>query len=127
MLAASKPENQLTSIFSQLSFSTELKDYRMYLVVFLFDRFEDVSSEAIAQAEPLVIYNDSLNKVIDFVFNKKSRIVVKQEQSQTVYFLKETRHCEVNTYCPDSRIELEAISMDEVFHKILVFNYQREE
>lgn len=98
----------------------------MYLVVFLFDKYDnDVASnsEALLQAEPLIIYNDSLYKVIDFVFNNKSRI----EVDNTIYSLVETKYSDVQTYSPDAKSNTkEVLNMDEVFHKVLLFNYKRE-
>lgn len=129
MVATPKETKQLTSIFSQLSFSSELKDYRMYLAIFLFDEYDqDVSVKALKEAEPLVIYNNSLYQVIDFVFRNKSTIVIEEGEKQITFQLQETTHAQVVTYRPDCYSdELTEMrrNLNEVFHKILVFHYQQ--
>lgn len=129
MVATPKETKQLTSIFSQLSFSSELKDYRMYLAVFLFDEYDqDVSPKALKEAEPLVIYNNSLYQVIDFVFRNKSTIVIEEGQEKITFRLQETTHSQVVTYGPDcysDEITEMRRSLNEIFHKILVFHYQQ--
>jgi hypothetical protein len=129
MIATPKERQELTSIFTQLSFGSELKDYRMYLAIFLFDEYEkDVSAKALKEAEPLVIYNNSLYKVIDFVFQNKSTIVIEEGQNQITFQLLEKNHSQVVTYRPDCYSD-ELAEMkrthNEVFHKILVFHYQQ--
>lgn len=126
MLAPSRPQKQQqTFSLEQLSFSSELKDYKMYLAVFLFEGFEkDVSKEALELAEPLIIYNNSLFSVIDFVLRNRSTIRFNLGKEEYVFTLQEKTHSDVVTYDPEKK-ELLLYKPSEVFFKILVFHYQQ--
>lgn len=120
MVAAfNKPEPETASGLDDLLVGRELKNYRKYLVVFLFD--EEVSSEALKLAEPMIIYHLTVYKVIDFVFQNKSTLVVSENKSRVVYKLKEKCSTDVVVY---KQFTEAPNALAQVFHTVLVFHYQ---
>jgi len=129
MVAASDTPEQYTALgLPEFYVSRELKDYKKYLVVFLFDDLEkEVSSEALKLAEPLIIYNLNEYNVIDFVLQNKSTLVVNEEGQNVVYKLKEHYPTDVISYEPTMsyRQHREAVNgFLQVFHRIFLFHYQ---